>query len=118
VAGIAALNLYNRKSMTFTTFTSDKNGIPNNNVYDMVLDRKGRIWMTFGGYGFAQFHKSDKTFTTYTSENSDLNSSWVLNMVEDFDGIYVLGIRMVSVFSIPKMRHLKIIVSKKSDEKV
>ncbi|RPJ67709.1 MAG: hypothetical protein EHM20_17260, partial [Alphaproteobacteria bacterium] len=86
-----ALNVYNRKSRTFTTLTREKNGLPNNNIFDILTDRKGRIWMTFGGIGFAEFNKSAKTFEVYTLTNSKLPSQWVLNLTEDYSGKIILG---------------------------
>ncbi len=85
---------------SFYTITKEQ-GLPNENIFDIINDQNGDIWASFGGIGFGKFNPETETFEMFTPSNSNLPSVWVLDMCEDFDGNILLGHTLgISVFSI------------------
>ncbi|WP_026729571.1 hybrid sensor histidine kinase/response regulator transcription factor [Flavobacterium denitrificans] len=66
------LNLFDKKTRTFTKFTT-KNGLPSNVVYSILEDDAHNLWMTTskGLMKFGQDHKSIKIYTTANGLLSD-----------------------------------------------
>ncbi|MXV50310.1 hypothetical protein GS399_04945 [Pedobacter sp. HMF7647] len=57
------LNRLDKKTGSFIHFTT-KDGLPNNVVYGLQFDRKGRLWMSTNK-GISGFNTSDKQFRNY-----------------------------------------------------
>lgn len=52
---------------TFTTYT-EKDGLPNNVVYDILEDDGGNLWLSTNR-GLSKFNPQDDTFENYTAKN-------------------------------------------------
>ena len=79
----AGLNLFDRKTNTFTRFRHDENcnSISNNTVPDIIQARNGKIWLcTYGGLNM--FDPETKQFTAYTKKDG-LPSNLVYALKED-----------------------------------
>lgn len=61
------LNKFDWGKKNFTHFT-EKDGLPNNEVYAMLEDGKGNLWMSTIR-GLSKFNKKSETFTTYSVED-------------------------------------------------
>lgn len=90
VIASAGLNILNLRTQTFKYFTTD-NGLPNDNVSNLVTDRFGYIWMSTT-IGILSYHPASRKLSTYNALDGVHNtafiqaSSSVLN-----DGTIVFG---------------------------
>ena len=96
----AGLNLFDRKTNTFTHFRHDekRNSISNNTVLDIMQDSNGKLWLaTFTGLDM--FDPETKHFTVYTKKDG-LPSNLIYAVREDHLGkIWVSSSAGLSVFS-------------------
>jgi signal transduction histidine kinase/ligand-binding sensor domain-containing protein/DNA-binding response OmpR family regulator len=69
------LSLYDKKNQTFVTF-SEKDGLQNTTVYQIIEDQNGLIWLSTNT-GISSFDLAKKTFRNYTHHNGVQNSNFV-----------------------------------------
>ncbi|OQP63721.1 hypothetical protein A3860_22515 [Niastella vici] len=70
------LSLLNKKDSTFTSY-SEKEGLQNANVYKILEDESGQIWVSTNA-GISQFDPGSSHFTNYTRYNGVQNNNFVL----------------------------------------
>ncbi len=71
----AGLSLFDKKRQAFITF-SEKDGLQNTTIYQIVEDVKGQIWVTTNT-GISSFDKVTKKFRNYTHYNGVQNNNFV-----------------------------------------
>lgn len=81
--------LYNLRESKITTYT-DKNGLSFNNVYGVLQDSNGRVWVGTKGYGANYFDFEDNRFHTLTTRDG-LSSNSVVSFAQDRSGALWFG---------------------------
>jgi len=81
--------LYNLRESKITTYTN-KNGLSFNNVYGVLQDSKGRVWVGTKGYGANYFDFEDNRFHTLTTGDG-LSSDSVVSFAQDLTGALWFG---------------------------
>jgi len=61
------LNIFNKKDSTFTWY-AEKQGLPNNNIFELLKDKNNDIWVATGK-GLCKFDEKQNMFHTYTLED-------------------------------------------------
>ncbi len=74
VIASAGLNILNRRTNTFKYFTSD-NGLPNDNISNLVIDRFGYIWMSTT-IGILSYHPASRKLSTYNALDGVHNTAF------------------------------------------
>ncbi|MCK9279789.1 MAG: ATP-binding protein [Melioribacteraceae bacterium] len=85
---LGGLNLFDKKTKTFTRYTFDKlvpTSISNNHIKTIFEDSKRRLWIGTNGSGLNLFNREEKTFTRFTSEDG-LPNDVIYGILEDSFG--------------------------------
>jgi signal transduction histidine kinase/DNA-binding response OmpR family regulator/streptogramin lyase len=69
------LSLFDPKQKKFTTF-SEKDGLPNTTIYQIVEDKKGQLWLSTNT-GISSFDRDKRSFRNYTPYNGVQNNNFV-----------------------------------------
>ncbi len=92
---IATKNGLNRyDGYDFKVFNKQNSSISSNDISDLLIDKKGRLWVTTLGGGVNIYNSEKNTFITYKSSVGDLNSlssNQVNTIFEDSRGRIWLG---------------------------
>ncbi|MBE8724319.1 hybrid sensor histidine kinase/response regulator transcription factor [Flavobacterium hungaricum] len=84
------LNLVDRKTHTFTKFTT-KNGMPSNVFYSILEDDEGNLWLTTSK-GLVKFGPDHKTLKIFTTANGLLSDQFNYNSAfKDTNGDMYFG---------------------------
>lgn len=81
--------LYSLRESKIITYTN-KNGLSHNNVYGVLQDSKGRVWVGTKGYGANCFDFKENRFHTLTTRDG-LSSDSVVSFAQDLTGALWLG---------------------------
>ncbi len=81
--------LYNLRESKITNYTN-KNGLSFNNVYGVLQDSNGRVWVGTKGYGANYFDFEENRFHTLTTRNG-LSSDSVVSFAQDLTGALWFG---------------------------
>ncbi len=100
-AGLIKFNTKDFKSKLFSPAENNnldlKNSLPSVDVYAVIVDHKGKIWMGTGK-GLCLFDPEKNTFITYSTEQG-LNSEMILSIVSDSkNNIWVSTLKGISKF--------------------
>ena len=71
----AGLNLFDRKSQQFKTWTYNANdpySLPEKSIYALAVDKSGRLWIGTYGSGISRFSESEGKFYTYIFSESQI----------------------------------------------
>lgn len=71
------LSFFNKKTGKFKTYNT-QNGLVDNRIYCMALDRKGHLWIGTGN-GLSRFDTLSKSFTNFTKADGLVNSEYNRN---------------------------------------
>ncbi|HYC85901.1 MAG TPA: two-component regulator propeller domain-containing protein, partial [Chryseosolibacter sp.] len=86
-AGEKGMSVYDKRTQTFTTNRYDPtltNGLPTNNIFDVLRDKNGNIWIATAD-GLCRFDPSASTCETFTS-NDGLPTNLIFGITEDNGG--------------------------------
>ena len=89
VSWVATPNgLYRVSNQTVTRYTNG-NGVPNDDLHDLLLDHDGQLWVATRGYGFFRLHIDERSNTAVIDEHlgkeDGLTAEWVFQAFETTD---------------------------------
>jgi ligand-binding sensor domain-containing protein/serine phosphatase RsbU (regulator of sigma subunit) len=71
----AGLNLFDRKTQQFTSWTYNANNpfsLPEKSIYALAVDKSNRLWVGTYGSGISRFNESEGKFYTYIFSESQI----------------------------------------------
>lgn len=92
------LMLFDPESNTFKRYTNDPSNpdsLPSNNIWKLMKDAKGRLWIALDQGGLALYHAQDDRFISYKnsgSKSTSLASNIVRTVFEDSSGDIWVGL--------------------------
>ena len=93
----SGINYYDKTNSAFSSyinFTDAREGRDADQVWSILEDRQGNLWLGTNGGGLVYFDRTKQAFTTYTynpDDPSSLSSNAVLDLFEDDDGSIWIG---------------------------
>lgn len=94
------LNVFNRATETFTSYTT-KDGLIGNRIQGITEDMNGNIWVTTTE-GISKFNKDSISFTNYTSGDGFISNEFNADAAEiTSDGTIILGSKQGAIYFKP-----------------
>ncbi len=93
------LNLFNKKTKTFTAFT-ERDGLPNNTIYGILEDKNGNLWLSTN-IGICEFNPETRKCTNFGVTDGIQANEFKFNAAyKDRDGnMYFGGVNGFNVFT-------------------
>jgi sugar lactone lactonase YvrE len=88
-AWAGGLNKFNYRTETFEHYyhdPQDTNSIGNNNIFSIIEDSRGVLWIGTMGDGLNVFDMKKKIFTKYNTSNSGIHTNYVSTVIEAKNG--------------------------------
>jgi ligand-binding sensor domain-containing protein/signal transduction histidine kinase/DNA-binding response OmpR family regulator len=82
---------FNRKTKQITQYTKEKNGLGDNNIFQIVEGQKGELWLcTFWG-GLTRFDVKTQSSQVYNTDNSKISDNDLRAITKDYQGNLWIG---------------------------
>lgn len=84
--GLQYLDASLRNFVTYRHDESNPNTIACDDIRSVLIDRKGKVWISVHGNGVDKFDPETKTFSHFNNLNNNLSNDWTFEIVEDHLG--------------------------------
>jgi signal transduction histidine kinase/ligand-binding sensor domain-containing protein len=84
--GLQYLNADLRNFITYQHDEKNPNTIACDDIRSVLVDRKGKVWISVHGQGVDKLDPETKTFTHFNNLNNNLSNDWTFEIIEDHLG--------------------------------